>query len=142
MDSVSVLLVDDSPFFLRSVAGFLEEYHSDEVVVVGTAGGGEEALTQVQELQPQVILLDLMMPGMTGLDVIGHLRAAQSEVRIIVLTLFDIDVYRQKALAVGADEFVAKSAVSTDLLPAIRRVTRAVVLEPRTVQSLHVSNHS
>ena len=122
MDPASVLLVDDNPTFLHILTRFLRESCQDEVVVVGTAGGGKEAMAKVQDLRPQVVLLDLAMPGMTGLDVMPCLRRMMPEVGIIALTLLNTNGYRDAALAAGADEFVAKANLHTDLLPAIRRV--------------------
>ncbi|MBI2951942.1 response regulator transcription factor [bacterium] len=125
MGPVSVLLVDDSPLFLDIATRFLQEEYRGEVVVVGVAGGGEEALAQAQLLQPQVILIDLNMPGMSGLEAIPRLREALPEAGIIALTLLDGEAYRQAALAAGADGFVSKPNMGADLLPAIRRVVRA-----------------
>ena len=124
MNPVRVMLVDDSPILLRSVTDFLEQY--DELVVVGTASSGEEALAQAEELRPQVILIDLRMPGMGGLEAIPRLRAMLPGAGIIAMTLHDVDVYREAALAAGADEFLVKKALGTELLPAIRRVAQNV----------------
>ena len=126
MDSIRVLLVDDSAVFLRRVTCFLQEDCQGEVVVVGTASSGQEALTQAQELRPQVILIDLRMPGMGGLEAIPRLRAMLPGAGIIAMTLHDLDVYREAALAAGADEFVPKRALLTDLLPVIRRVVQTI----------------
>jgi len=123
MDPIHVMLVDDNPTFLRILSDFLRE--EEEVLVVGTAGSGEEALARVQGLQPQVILLDLAMPGMSGLDTIPCLRRVMPDLSIIALTVLDTNGYREAALAAGADEFVAKGNLSADLLPAIRRAARS-----------------
>jgi len=122
MDPVSVLLVDDSPIFLRFATRFLEESDHGEVVVVGAARGGVEALAEARRLRPQVILLDLRMPGISGLDALPLLRDALPEAGIIAVSLFDAGVYRRAALAAGADDFVSKETLGADLLPAIRRV--------------------
>ena len=124
MEPIRVLLVDDSAVFLGRVTCFLQEDCQGEVVVVGTARSGEEALTQAQQLRPQVILIDLRMPGMGGLKAIPRLRVMLPEVGIIAMTLHDIDVYRQAALAAGADEFLVKKALVSELMPAIRRMVR------------------
>jgi DNA-binding NarL/FixJ family response regulator len=116
------MLVDDSAILLRRIADFLEQY--DEPVVIGTATNGEEALAQAEELRPQVILIDLRMPVLSGLEAIPHLRAMLPEAGIIAMFLLDIDQYRQAALAAGADEFLVKKALVTDLLPAIGRVVQ------------------
>jgi two-component system nitrate/nitrite response regulator NarL len=119
---IRVLLVDDHEAFLRIAIEFLQRH--DELTVVGVAYRGEEALTRAQDLRPQVILVDLNMPGMCGLETIHRLRAMLPEVGIIALTLLDPKVFRQAALEAGADDFVPKANLSTDLLPAIRRVAK------------------
>ncbi len=123
MNPISILLVDDNPSFLRIATRFLQEH--DDVVVVGTAGGGEEALTLVQDQQPDIVLIDLAMPGLSGLATIPLLRIVLPEVGIIALTVLDTNGYRQAALAAGANDFVPKANLDTDLLPAIRRVAQA-----------------
>lgn len=121
---ISVLLVDDNPTFLRVATRFLQEHCNNEVEVIGVAGGGRQALTQAVELQPQVVVLDLIMPDLHGLKVIPLLREVLPEVGIIILTLHDIDSYREAALEAGADAFVPKAALTTNLLPTIRQVAR------------------
>jgi DNA-binding NarL/FixJ family response regulator len=124
---IRVLLVDDHEPFLRIATEFLQRHH--ELVVVGTAREGKEALAQAQALSPQVILLDLNMPGLNGLETIPRLRVMLPQAGIIALTLLDPRTYRQAALAAGADDFVAKANLTTDLLPAIRRVAK--IVQPR-----------
>jgi DNA-binding NarL/FixJ family response regulator len=123
MKPISVLLVDDNPSFLRIATRFLEQH--DDVVVVGAAGGGEEALALAQDLEPDIVLVDLAMPGLSGLETIPHLRAMLPEVGIIALTMLDTNSYRQAALEADANDFVPKASLDTDLLPAIRRVAQA-----------------
>ena len=120
----TLLLVDDNPTFLRILKSYLDENYLEEVLVVGTASDGNEALAKATELRPDVILLDLAMPGLTGLNAIPHLRRLMPEVGIIVLTVLSANGYREAAIAAGADEFVPKANLNTDLLPAIRRVKR------------------
>lgn len=120
---ISVLLVDDSSLFVHAATRFLQE--QSEIVVVGAASRGEEALMQAQRLQPKVVLIDLNMPGLSGLKAIPLLRERLPDAGIIVLTLQDMDAYRQAALSAGADDFVSKATLVADLLPAIRRVVEA-----------------
>jgi DNA-binding NarL/FixJ family response regulator len=122
MAPISVLLVDDNATFLRILSNFLQE--EEGILVAGTAGSGEEALVRAQELQPQVILLDLAMPGLGGLNTIPRLRGVLPGAGIIALTVLDANGYREAALAAGADDFVAKADLSTDLVPAIHRLTQ------------------
>ena len=123
--SVSILLVDDNSAFLRNAAFFLEQ--CGEVVVAGIVTDGRQVLVQVQALEPDIVLLDLVMPGMTGWQIIACLRAARPEIGIIAMSVWEVDSYREAALEAGADEFVSKAVISTELLPAILRVLQGVV---------------
>ena len=122
VDPISVLLVDDNATFLRVATRFLQEHCQEAVFVVGTAEGGEEALDLAKDLKPRIILLDLIMPGMSGLETIPQLRQAFPEVGIIALTLLDTESYRSVAIVAGADDFVPKAALNLELLPAIKRI--------------------
>ncbi len=119
---ISVLLVDDNPIFLRILTRFLEERSRLEVIVVGSADGGEKALTKAPLLRPQVILVDLAMPDIHGLDLIPRLRGLMPHVIIIALTLMDPNSYREAVMTAGADGFVSKATLEEDLLPTIRRL--------------------
>ena len=123
MEPISVLLVDDNPAFLSAAARFLQ-YH-DEIVLVGTAAGGKDGFEQCQKLKPDIVLVDLCMTDLPGLELIPQLRAALPRIGIIALTAMDFDAYRQAALAAGADDFVTKGRITTDLLPAIQLVAQS-----------------
>lgn len=120
---IRVLLVDDNEALRRVATDFLQRQHG--LTVVGAIGGGEEVLAQAQDLQPQVILVGLDMPGLTGLETISRLWNMLPGVGIIALTLLEGNAYRQAVLAAGADDLVHKAELTTDLLLAILRVTQA-----------------
>ena len=122
MVPISVFLVDDNPTFLRFAARFLQG--CPEVELVGTASSGEDALTQFLGVEPQVVLVDLRMPGLSGFELIPRLQAAFPGVGVVALTLLDTDDYRQAALAAGADGFVSKGAMVAELVPAIQQASR------------------
>jgi DNA-binding NarL/FixJ family response regulator len=135
--SVSVMLVDDNAMFAHLAARYLAECSQGEVVVTGVAYSAEEALDLAPGLEPQVILLDLVMPGMTGLEAIPYLRVLLPKAAVIVLTSYHDRAYKEAALAAGAHDFVSKRSMDTDLLPAIRRVVQAELLaEKRTILPL------
>lgn len=83
---------------------------------------GRQALPKAQELKPDIVLIDLMMPDLPGLDAIPRLREALPHLGIIALTELDAEDYRQGALAVGADAFILKKDMQTELMPLIHRV--------------------
>lgn len=119
MSPISVLIVDNNPIFLGAATQFLNQQDPDRVTVAGTATDGETAITLVQALQPEVVLLDLSMPGLSGLETLPLLKDAMPNVIVIILTLLDTAEYRQAALSAGADAFVPKAVLSTELMPAI-----------------------
>jgi two-component system nitrate/nitrite response regulator NarL len=121
---ISVLLVDDNPPFVRVATRFLAR-RADDVRLVGTAKDAEEALAQTQALEPQVVLLDLGLPGISGLDVIPRLRELAPEVGIVVLTLSEPETHEQACLEAGAHEFVYKPTLVTQLIPAVQRAAEA-----------------
>jgi DNA-binding NarL/FixJ family response regulator len=118
--SRTVLLVDDNPTFLRVLTRFLADQGEEGVQVVGTVVGGREAVAQAKRLQPDVILLDLEMPDVPGLDLLPRLRATCPDARLIALTLMDPDSFQAAALVAGADAFVSKASLEQDLFPAIQ----------------------
>lgn len=118
---MSLLLVDDNPIFLRILISFLDRYGRGDIVIADTALGGMEALTKAQSLRPHVILIDLAMADLHGLDAIPKLRRMLPDAGIIALSLMDSGSYRNAALAAGANDFVSKARLDTDLIPAIWR---------------------
>lgn len=117
------LLVDDSPEFMRSVAHFLSG--ETGIDVVGQASSGQEALEQVRRLNPDLVLLDWMMPGLSGLEVTRKFKALPHAPRVIMLTGHDSPHYRGAAHAAGADGFLLKEEFGAKLLLLIESL-RAV----------------
>jgi DNA-binding NarL/FixJ family response regulator len=120
MSAQTLLIVDDNSFFRRVATRFLTQ--SADLEVVGAASSVEEALVKAEEVRPQVALVDLNMPESSGLALIPRLRAALPDLKIIVLTMWDSEIYRQAALAAGADDFVPKAQINTLLIPALHRL--------------------
>ncbi len=115
-----VFIVDDNRDFLRAAVEFLRR--RQELLLVGATDGGEQALSQVSILKPQVILIDLEMPGLTDSETIPSLREMLPGVGIVALTLLDYRSCRRAAMDAGAHAVVSKASLVTDLIPAIRRL--------------------
>lgn len=118
-NKLSVLLVDNDLAFLRIAASLLETRLTDQVNVVGTASSGEDCLVQAQQLVPDLVLMDLQMPGMGGLRTIPLLHVLFPQTRVIALTFDDGERMRQAVLAAGGNDLVSKNTLKTDLVPAI-----------------------
>jgi DNA-binding NarL/FixJ family response regulator len=118
--ALSVLLVDDNPHFLRILGHFLSEHGEGEVKVVGSVVGGRDAVAQAERLHPEVILVDLKMPDVPGLQLLPRFRKMLPDAILIAVSLMDPDEFREDTLAAGADAFVSKVHIERDLIPAIR----------------------
>ncbi len=117
----TLMLVDDSATFLNLLTRFLQQEAAEDVEVVGTATRGTEAIVKASVLHPKMVLLDLNMPDLSGLEALPLIREMLPDSAIIALTLLDAGSYRKVTLDAGADEFVSKTTLEKDLLPAIRR---------------------
>ncbi len=119
---IRVLIVDDQDLVRTGFRLFLET--QPDLEVVGEAGDGEEAIRRARELMPDVVLMDIRMPGMDGVEATERLTALPLEPppRILVLTTFDLDEYVFGALRAGAAGFLLKDAPRGQLLEAIRVV--------------------
>ncbi|HSH76136.1 MAG TPA: response regulator transcription factor [Longimicrobiales bacterium] len=115
-----VVIADDHTVVRQGIRGVLEEVEGLEVV--GEAGDGEEALALVAEHEPDVVVLDVTMPGKTGLDVTRELRDADADVRILVLSMHDDPEYVLQAVRAGADGYVLKDVSPAELRGAVRAV--------------------
>ena len=114
-DQARVLLVDDNEEILERAAAIL----SRACTVVGTVSDGRIALESVRALRPDVIVLDISMPGMSGLEVAAHLRRAGSSVPIVFLTIHDDEELVRAAQAAGGIGYVSKTLLPSDLIIAV-----------------------
>ncbi len=124
MSPVKILLVDDNQDFLDSTRDYLEDLGNIEIV--GTLTSGEKAIDIIQKPLPDLILLDLVMPGIDGLTTARVIKTSFPEVHIILLTMHDIDEYREAAREAGADAYVVKSEMFDTLPPLIEDIRQTV----------------
>jgi DNA-binding NarL/FixJ family response regulator len=117
---IKVLVVDDHPLFRDGLAGLLATV--DDVDVVGAVGDGEAAVRSAAELAPDVVLMDLNLPGLPGLEAIRRIVARPPAPDVLVLTMVDDDDTVTAALRVGARGYLLKGAVQEEVLAALRTV--------------------
>jgi DNA-binding NarL/FixJ family response regulator len=117
---IRVLLADDQGLVRTGFRMILSA--EDDLEVVGEAADGLEAVDLVARLQPDVVLMDIRMPGLDGIEATRRAVAARPQVRVVVLTTFDLDEYVYAALQAGASAFLLKDAKESQLLAAIRVV--------------------
>ncbi len=120
---IRVLIVDDHPVVREGLQLFLAEETSD-IELVGQAADGEEAVRLAARLRPDVLLMDLVMPGVDGIESIRRLRALGVESRVLVLTTFAEDELVRQAIQAGATGYLLKDVAQQDLVQAIRDAAR------------------
>jgi NarL family two-component system response regulator LiaR len=116
---IRVLIVDDQPHARKSLKALLSTW--PRVGEMYEAGDGREAVRLVEEIQPDMVLIDVRMPELDGLKATAQIKAARPGVKVIVLSMY-IE-YRDEALAVGADAFVAKGDAASGLLGTLAAIT-------------------
>lgn len=122
MSPIRVLLADDHTLVRAGIRGLLEGLA--DVDVVGEAGDGQEALRLAEELRPDVVLLDVGMPGLNGLEVAGRLAAFDSSIRVIILSMHTSEEYVLRALRAGCAGYLLKGSAVSELEIAVRAVAR------------------
>ena len=127
-DTIRIVLVDDEQMVRSGLRMILES--EDGFVVVGEAGDGAAAVELVKRLDPDVVLMDIQMPGMNGLDATREIVALGRDAssRVLVLTTFDLDEYVYEALRAGASGFLLKRTPAEDLVAGVRVVAAGEAL--------------
>ena len=115
---VSILLVDDHPIVRQGLTTLLNS--EPDLEIVGEAEDGPAALRLLEELQPQVMILDLMLPGLSGLEVARRASRRAPNTRIVILSMHAHEAYVAEALAAGATAYVTKGAAGAELVQAVR----------------------
>ncbi len=136
--TISVLIVDDHPVVRQGIKSFLEAH--GELEVKGTASNGEEAIQAVKELQPDVVLMDIVMPEMDGIEALCRIKSSSPNTRVIAITSFDQNDKVFSAIKAGADGYLLKDVLPDDLVEAIKSVYAGKpALHPDVAQKLMLS---
>lgn len=135
---IRVLIVDDEALVRSGLRMILEA--TGDVVIVGEASDGDAAVTAVARLRPQVVLMDVRMPGTDGLTAAARILAAPGAPKLIMLTTFDLDEYIHEALRLGAVGFLLKDTPPRDLAAAVRTVAAGQAMLSPTVTKRLISS--
>ena len=119
---VSILVADDHEIVREGLRRLIEA--EQDLKVIGEAGDGREVLKQVEFLKPEVVVLDISMPRLGGLETLERLRAKHPEVKVILLSVHGDTPFIQSAISLGADGYVLKNGRAAEIVTAIRAVTK------------------
>jgi len=133
---IQILLADDQALFVESLKASLQTY-VDDIEVVGIAKNGVEAVRMAAELAPEIILMDVHMPEMNGVEATIKIREANDKIKIIMLSTYDEDEYVRDALRHGAVGYLLKDISPTELIAAIRALQSGIVqISPQIASKL------
>jgi two-component system, NarL family, response regulator NreC len=133
-ETITVLLVDDHAMFRAGIRALIDA--EDRLEVVGEASTGDEGVDRVRELKPDVVVMDLAMPGSNGLEATRRITALNLSTNVLVLTVHAEEEYLVPVVEAGASGYLTKTSADTDLLEAIRVVARGQVFLPPKAATL------
>jgi two-component system response regulator NreC len=126
---VKVLVVDDHDVVREGIRMVLSS--DPELEVVGTASSGEQAIEEVHQLRPDVVVMDIAMPGLSGFEATRRIRESEPDVKVVALTVHDSEAYVFQMLQAGATGYVVKRAAAEDVIQAVKRASHGeAVLHP------------
>ncbi|MCL6478384.1 MAG: response regulator transcription factor [Peptococcaceae bacterium] len=120
MNRIRLLIADDHPVVRQGIRRILEM--ESDIEVVGETGNSKQVLNDVERLQPDVVLMDISMPGFDGIEVTHHLKKVRPEIKVIILTVHEEEQFLFRAVEAGADGYLLKDLSETELPIVIRRV--------------------
>lgn len=133
-EAIKVLLVDDHAMFRAGIKALIEA--EDRIRVVGEASTGDEGVDKVRELKPDIVIMDLSMPGSNGLEATRRIAALELNTSVLVLTVHAEEEYLVPVVEAGASGYLTKTSADTDLLEAIKVVARGQVFLPPKAATL------
>ena len=126
MDKIQVVLVDDQVLFVESLQTVLE-LRANDIEVAGVAHDGKSGLEVIRSTLPDVVLMDVRMPGMDGVEATRLLHQELPDIKVVMLTTFDDDIYVREAMEYNAVGYILKNIPSTDLINSIRAVRNGTI---------------
>jgi DNA-binding NarL/FixJ family response regulator len=120
---LTILVADDDPQY-REIVRYIVATVPGAMTIVAEAGDGEEALALVRREQPDIVITDLVMPLLNGIELTKRIRQELPQTKVILMSSYTEDAYRLMASDSGADVFVSKQVITTSLIPAIRDLVR------------------
>lgn len=132
-----LVIIDDEYFFRQALIKYIGNF-KDEFIVVGDAGNGKLGIALIEQYQPEIILIDISMPQMTGFDVISYIQERKISARFIIISGYDKFEYAQKAIQMGVQDFLLKPVTVESLYKSLKQTSERIDREVKKVQNLEV----
>jgi len=139
MNKIKVFLADDHLILREGISSLLQKV--PDIEVVGEAGDGREAVAKVAQLVPDVVLMDITMPGLNGLEATQQIKQKTPQVKVLILTMHETDQYLSGMLRAGASGYVVKTTATSELISAIRAVHQGDVYLYPTIARMLVEDY-
>lgn len=132
-----IVIIDDEYFFRQALIKYVRSF-KDEFTVVGDAGNGKLGIELIEQYHPEIILIDISMPQMTGFDVISYIQKQALQTRFIIISGYDKFEYAQKAIQMGVQDFLLKPVTVESLHKSLRQTSERIDQEVKKDQNLEV----
>ena len=133
---IKILLADDQKIITESLSAYLSTY-ADDLLIVGIAKNGKEAVAMANEKNPDIILMDVLMPGMNGIEAVTSIKTKNPDIRIVMLSTYDDDEYVSASILAGASGYLMKDTSPTELISAIRALKNNIMqISPDLVRKM------
>jgi len=129
---IKILLVDDHPLFRKGLRLLFDD--ESDMTVIGEAGNGHEAITLVQELSPEVIVMDIALPGLNGIEATQQILTESPDTKVVALSIHDGREFVKDMLEAGAAGYILKDTVSEELPACVRKVMQGEVFLSTTLR--------
>lgn len=132
-----IVIIDDEFFFRQALIKYIEKF-SDEFIVVGDAGNGEKGIFLIEQHNPDIILIDISMPQMTGFEVIQHIEERKRKSKFIIISGYDKFEYAQQAIKLGVQDFLLKPVTTESLYKSLKKVGASIDEEKQKVDEKNI----
>lgn len=139
MEKIKIILVDDHHLFREGIKSLLRGY--DDIVIIGEASDGKELFTKLESLQPDIIIMDISLHGMSGIEITKKLYMDRPDIKVLILTMYNNEEFILNSLKAGARGFLPKTTSRNEMLEAINAVNKGEVFFGQTINKIMLKSY-